>query len=449
MRMDIKAILDVDMVALESNDKLTLMLDLTAPQNPLSANRPGQAVQIVLDRSGSMNGAPLEAAKGSLLKLIDRLAPQDSFGLVAFDDSALVIAPLRTMADHDIHALRRVIADMYTGGSTDISAGYLLGLRELTRVGATGGSTLLLISDGHANAGEQDPKFFSDVASKSATQKVTTSSIGLGLGYDESILEALAQGGGGAHRFAGSIDEAIGAIAAEVDDLLDKAIVNAVLRFTPTDAISGAPSIEILQRLPYWMDGKTYVLQLGDLFSGENRRFVIDIDVPGIAALGLCTVADITIEYLNLADRQEISVSMPVNVNVVPGDVAAGRVADPVVRAERLIITAQSAKSLANIELFEGKTKDASKRLKDVAKGLRLEADKINEDEPRNIDSKARINAEADEMDLLAKTAEEHEIAYSSKRMTESFSKGSRGKNDRNIVDPNAPKDPKDPWANY
>ena len=449
MRMDIKAILDVDMVALESNDKLTLMLDLTAPQNPMAANRPGQAVQIVLDRSGSMDGAPLEAAKGSLLKLIDRLAPQDSFGLVAFDDTALVIAPMRPMADHDIHALRRAIAEMYTGGSTDISAGYLLGLRELTRVGATGGSTLLLISDGHANAGEQDPKFFSDVASKSATQKVTTSSIGLGMGYDESILEALAQGGGGAHRFAGSIDEAIAAIAAEVDDLLDKAIVNAVLRFTPTDAIAGAPSIEILQRLPYWMDGETYVLQLGDLFSGENRRFVIDIDVPGIAELGLCTIADITIEYLNLADRQEISVSMPVNVNVVPGDVAAGRVADPVVRAERLIISAQSAKSLANVELFEGKTKDASKRLKGVAKGLRLEADKISEDEPRNIDSKARINAEADEMDLLAKTAEEHEISYSSKRMTESFSKGSRGKNDRNIVDPNAPKDPKDPWANY
>ena len=197
------------------------------------------------------------------------------------------------------------------------------------------------------------------------------------------------------------------------------------------------------------MDGPTYVLQLGDLFSGENRRFVIDIDVPGIAALGLCTIADITIEYLNLADRQEISVSLPVNVNVVPGDVAAGRIADPVVRAERLIIGAQSAKSLANNELREGKVVEASNRLKGMAAGLRLEADKIIEDNPRTTDSKARIKAEADEMDLLAKTAEEHEILYSSKRMTESFSRGSRSKNDRNIVDPNLPKDPNNPWANY
>lgn len=93
--MNIKAILDVDMLAIESNDEITLMLDLTAPQNPLHANRDGQAVQIVLDRSGSMSGQPLAAAKNSLLRLVERLAPQDSFGLVAFDDSALVVIPTK------------------------------------------------------------------------------------------------------------------------------------------------------------------------------------------------------------------------------------------------------------------------------------------------------------------------------------------------------------------
>ncbi len=430
--MKVKALLDVDMVAMEATDKVTLMLDLTAPANPVHASRPGQCVQLVLDRSGSMSGQPLESAKGSILKLIDRLAPQDSFGLVAFDDQALVIAPTRTMADHAMPALRKAIREMSTGGSTDISTGYLLGLRELNRVQAVGGSTLLLVSDGHANAGEKDPKFFSEVSAKSATEKVTTSTIGLGNGYDETILEALAQGGGGAHRFAGTIDEAVGAIAAEVDDLLDKTVVNAVLRVTPTPALAGAPMIEVLQRLPYWKDGDTYVVQLGDLYSGENRRFVIDIPVPAMAALGLAHIADITIEYLDLAQRQEISVTMPVNVNVVPGDVAAGRISDPIVRAERLILEAQSAKTQAVEELRNGQTKEASTRLKGTAENLRREASLIPVTDDRSAESLAIIRAEADEIETLAQTAEFEDVAYSSKRMTESYSRKTRSRNVRN-----------------
>jgi Ca-activated chloride channel family protein len=436
--MHVKALLDVDMVAMESSDKVTLMLDLTAPANPAHATRPGQCVQVVLDRSGSMEGQPLDAAKGSLLKLVGRLAPQDSFGLVAFDDQALVIVPTRTMADHHMPSLRKAIRELRTGGSTDISAGYLMGLRELNRAQAAGGSTLLLISDGHANAGEQDPKFFTDVSSKSATEKVTTSTIGLGTGYDETILEALAQGGGGAHRFAGTIDEAVGAIAAEVDDLLDKSIVNAVLRVTPSAVLAGAPKIEVLQRLPYWIDGETYVVQLGDLYSGENRRFVIDIPVPAMAALGLATIADITIEYLDLAQRQEISVSMPVNINVVPGDVASGRVPDPIVRAERLILEAQTAKSLAVDELRNGKIKEASGRLKGTAATLRREASLIPVTDERSAQSLEIIRAEADEIDVLAATAENEDIHYSQKRMTESYSRKTRSRNIRNQeIDPN------------
>ena len=433
--MNVKAHLDVDLVALESTDHITLMLDLTAPISDLASKRAGQAVQVVLDRSGSMEGAPLESAKGSLLKLVDRLAPQDSFGLVAFDDQSLVIAPTRTMADHHLPSLRKAIREMQTGGSTDISSGYLMGLRELNRVNSASASTLMLISDGHANAGEQDPKVFANIATQSATKRITTSTIGLGTGYDETILESLAQGGGGQHRFASTIDEAVGAIAAEVNDLLDKSAVNAVLRVKPLAGSAGVPAIEVLQRLPYWKDGDTYVVQLGDLYAGENRRFVIDIQVPQMSALGLAKIAEITVEYLNLAEMIEVSVTMPVQVNVVPADIAAGRVADPIVRAERLIIEAQSEKALATDEIRAGKSKDAAFRLKGTAEKLRREASLIPANDERSAESLNIIIAEADEMESLAKSAEFDDANYSSKMMTQSFSKGTRSRKDR--INPN------------
>ena len=431
--MNVKAILDIDLVALESTEKVTMMLDMTAPITDAAKSRPGQAVEVVLDRSGSMSGAVFESAKESILKLIDRLAPQDSFGLVAFDDQALIIAPMRTMSDHDLPSLRQAVRQMQTGGQTDISAGYTMGLRELSRVATDAGATLLLISDGHANSGEQNPSVLAQIATTHAANKVTTSTIGLGTGYDEKILEALAQGGSGAHRFAYTIDEAIGAIAAEVDDLLEKSIVNAVMRFTPAPALTTNPRIEILQRLPHFKDGDTYVVQLGDLYAGENRRFVIDIEVPGMPALGLTTIADITLEYLDIATMQEISVSLPVQVNVVPDDVAKGRLADPIVRAERLILTAQTEKATAIEELRSGDNKKASSRLKSTAEHLRREASALRANDPRTAESLQIITSEADEMDALAKSAEYDDIAYSSKRLNENFSAKSRARMQRNI----------------
>jgi len=426
--MHVKAHLDLDLVALEAADQLTLMLDLTAPISDKAKNRAPQAIQVVLDRSGSMSGEPLESAKGSLLKLVDRLAPQDFFGLVAFDDAALVVVPMRPVQDHHIPSLRQAIRQLNTGGSTDISAGYLMGLRELTRVTTVGASTLLLISDGHANSGEQDPKILASIATKHATQRVTTSTIGLGNGYDEIILEALATGGGGAHRFASTIDEAVGAIAAEVSDLLDKSAVNALLRVKPVQGLTQPPQIQVIQRLPFWKDGEDYVVQLGDLYAGENRRFIIGLEVPGIAALGLAKVADIVVEYLNLAEMTEISVTMPVQVNVVPVDIAAGRIPDPIVRAERLIVEAQSEKVIATDEIRSGKSAIASKRLRGTAERLRREASNIPVTDSRSAESLEIIKTEAEEMDRLAGIAETEDDLHSVKRMHESYSRGTRSR---------------------
>ena len=440
--MKTKLILDTDLIAIELEDKVTLMVDLTAPVGEIQASRPARGVQICLDISGSMEGAPLASAKESILKLIDRLDKKDTFGMVIFDDTAKVAVPTKPLIDHDIAQLKKAIRKIQTGGSTDISAGFTLAMREASRAKLEGGTTLLTISDGHANAGERDPQFFADVAAKSATEKITSASIGLGNGYDETILEAIAQGGGGAHRFAADIDEAVGAIAAEVDDLLDKVIVNTALRFRPTAMAKGQPKIELLQRLPYWMDGQDYVVQLGDLYAGENRRFIILVDVPGIADLGLCKIADVTIEYTDLAARNEVSVTMPVNVNVVPGDQAAGRIEDPIVKAERMILQAQSEKAIATEEILQGNQKSATKRLKGTAANLRSHASEIRVVDERSAESLAIILEEAAEMDALAQTAEHEEIAYSSKRMRESYSRMTRSKKIRLNLDPDETTDP-------
>ena len=216
-----------------------------------------------------------------------------------------------------------------------------------------------------------------------------------------------------------------------MNDLLDKSAVNAVLRVKPVAGLTQAPQIQVLQRLPFWKDGEDYVVQLGDLYAGENRRFIIGLEVPGIAALGLTKVADIVVEYLNLAEMTEISVTMPVQVNVVPVDIAAGRVPDPIVRAQRLIVEAQSEKAAATDEIRAGKPTNATKRLKGTAEKLRREASLIPVTDERSAESLEIIKSEADEMERLAEIAETEDQLHSAKRMNESYSRMTRSRNFR------------------
>jgi len=203
--MHISTHLNIDMVALDQADQVTVLVELTAPENPDSAQRPGRTLMLLLDRSGSMSGSPLQGAKDAISALVRRLAPQDCFGLVTFDSQAQLVIPPMLMADHNMEALQSAVSNIHTGGSTDLSAGYLLALRETKRsLTATHhtGATVLLISDGHANAGITDPNKIRDLAAKALAGTITTSTLGLGLGYDEYLLREITTGGNGNHSFA-------------------------------------------------------------------------------------------------------------------------------------------------------------------------------------------------------------------------------------------------------
>lgn len=345
--MKINALLDVNVVAHEAEDEVAVLLELEAPTAVPDARRPQASLQVVLDRSGSMYGAPLEGAKKALVALVRRLEPTDNFGLVAFDDSAQVVVPAAPLTDKE-----RVIAQIEAvrpGGSTDLSAGYLRGLREIRRVARHGG-TVLVISDGHVNAGICDVDDFDSITSKAYADGIVTSTLGYGDGYDETLLSAIARSGSGNHVFADNPDAAGAAIAGEVDGLLNKVVQALAL------TVTFEPSVEFLRLyndLPAQRIGPDRVMiELGDLFSAEARKLLLKLKVPALASLGLARVANLDLAYVELPGLVEQAVSLPITVNVVPGDEAAGRVPHPTVRSELLFQEAQAVKRQAS-EAFE------------------------------------------------------------------------------------------------
>lgn len=340
---------DVDVVAVEQDDQVTVMLELVAPTAQTDKPRPAATVQVVLDRSGSMDGERLAAAKEALVRLVDRLDPTDRFGVVAFDDEVQVVVPAGGLADK--HAARHAIASLVTGGMTNLSGGLLRGMQEARRVATNGGATLLLLSDGHANAGETDPVRLAGVTAGARDHGITTTTVGIGMDYDELLLAEVARGGQGSHVFAEHGDGAAAAVVGEIEGLLTKTVQAASLVIRPDGAVD---TVTVWNDLPAQPIDGGIMVELGDLWAGEQRKLVVSFAVPAKAALGLAQIAELEIRYVALPDFVEQTVTLPVNVNVVPGDHAAGRIPDPQVRTELVYQQVQDAKRKAADALRDG-----------------------------------------------------------------------------------------------
>ncbi|MFD3688896.1 VWA domain-containing protein [Nocardiopsis sp. NPDC058631] len=348
--MHLSALLDFDAVPLDSDDAVSVLLDITAPEREEDTARPPATLQVVLDRSGSMGGSRLEGAVRALRGLVDRLAPSDNFGVVSFDDQARVEIPSGPLTDR-AEAHRRIRA-LRAGGGTDLSSGLLRGVQEARRAGGERGATLLLISDGHANQGVTAHDLLRQVASDAYAHGVTTTTLGYGLGFDEALLGAVADGGSGSALFAENPDTAGGLIAQEAEYLLAKTAQAVSLRVPvgPRLRAVGVVGEMPSHRLP---DGSV-VVELGDFHSGERRRLLLRLEVPGLSSLGTVTVTSLEATYVDPATLATYTATLPVTVDVVPGEQAAARVPRPEVRTEESLQRAQTAKREAGEALRRG-----------------------------------------------------------------------------------------------
>jgi Ca-activated chloride channel family protein len=349
-----------------------------------------------------MRGELLAAAKRALESLVGRLDPADAFGLVVFDDDVLVPVPAGRLADKA--AALEAIRGVSPGGMTNLSGGYLRGLQEARRVTGAAGATVVLLSDGHANAGILDRRKLEGVAAAGRQGGMTTATIGLGLDYDDRLLSALASGGAGGHHFALDGDAAGAALAQEVDHLLARVAQAVSLVIRPASSV---PGFTLWNDLPVAGLEDGVMVELGDFHSGEQRSILLGFDVPGMPALGAVSICELELRWVDIASMTEKVATLPVNVNVVPGDAAAGRVPVGKVRDELAFLKLQRTKRAAADRLSEGDAPGAaammrgaaddagrapSSALREEAAVLRRLADEATERDPRVAAKTARAD---------------------------------------------------------
>jgi Ca-activated chloride channel family protein len=251
----------------------------------------------------------------------------------------------------DKAAVRERVAAIFPGGMTNFSGGLLRGLQEAERAMDGAGATCIVLSDGYANQGVVDHDALGTLTAGARRKGISTSTIGLGLDYDEGLLTAVSRGGAGDAHFAEDGDAAGAALAGEVDGLLERVAQAATVTIRPTGDVDKVTLFNDLDAAP--VEGGI-MIELGDFFAGEERKLLLELEVPAMAGLGLAQIAEIELRWVELPSLTQKTVTLPLHVNVLPGDEAAGRIPNPVVHSERAFQTAQQAKRDAATAMRHG-----------------------------------------------------------------------------------------------
>ncbi len=356
---------------------LGLMLEITAPVAPVieAATHKAKALVFVIDRSGSMSGGRLESVKAVLEETLPRLNPEDHIAIISFDDTAVVNLPLATIKDLDLKNVRKIISDIHSGGSTNLEAGYRLGLKEAEKVTDGVETTVILLSDGQANAGETNPEVLGHIATAATEHLVTTSTIGIGSGYDENVLGALADGGNGNHIAGITQGEAVDGLQSEIDGLLTKTMIDVTIEIVIGPDFTGNGSkIKAGRKMKKWEYARTQVKALlGDLSSGEEKNvfFNIVLDAHKMATPGVKQGLQVTYSYTDVLTGQRVSNSETFEIELVSQEQWVEPERDQDIMAELQLVRNQDIMQEA-MELFtQGKNKEAKALLE--AAGLAMD----------------------------------------------------------------------------
>ena len=311
------AALSSEKVLFKGNGELYVSVDLEA-RDAAVTTRPPMNIAIVIDHSGSMQGEKIARAREAAIGLIERLGPDDRAAVVQYDDDAQLMVPMTPADAAGRSRLTRAIGAIQDAGGTNLGGGLTLGRDEIMRnLEPSRVNRVILLSDGNANVGITDIPSLARLASDASERGVRITTIGLGLDYNEDLMEQVADHGRGQYYYVKDASGLDTVFAGELKALQGTVAKAAELRLTPV--CSGVEIAEIYG-YPMRREGQTVVVPLADLAGGDRRKVVARLKVP-TAAMGAAKVLSAAFEFAPASGgaRQHVEALVGVEVS---GDAA-------------------------------------------------------------------------------------------------------------------------------
>lgn len=271
------------------------------------SGRPPARVCFCIDVSGSMNDeGKLSVAKSGVIKYLEWLEPTDYVAVVTFAKKAKVAVPMQPAVNRG--EIARKVMSLKAEGHTNLYDGIRLAYAVVEGVEVEGGRSLLdrllgrraeqvqlpskssvkrivLLTDGVPTIGVMDPENYRKIGFQFRRLGITVTAAGIGIEYDDKILEALSTSSGGIWRHVLASDELIRFFEESATEIRSVVIPNLELLISPSEGVQLIDAYRVgdaVTRIDIerTKEDGSVVIPFEDLRRDVKQRVVVKIRVP-------------------------------------------------------------------------------------------------------------------------------------------------------------------------
>jgi Ca-activated chloride channel homolog len=324
-------------------------------------------VALVLDRSGSMQGARIVAAKEAARMALARLNRDDTLSVVMFNNLVDVLQPAGRVGERTEYVREKISAIKAEGG-TAIYAGVSEGAAQVRRnLNPRLVNRVILMSDGQANVGPSSPRELGELGREIASKGVSVTTIGLGDAYNEDLMQRLASASDGNHAFAKEPEDLLKFFNAEFGDAMSIAAQDITITI---EVNANFKAKRVLSR-DAEINGQKINVRLNNLQSDNERYVVIELENSSGLAEGKSAIADVNVDYVDIDTGQRAQTRASVEARVsASASEAAASVNKPVAAQAAAQIATEETKRAVEMR-DKGDVAGAKRKLEDNAQFLK------------------------------------------------------------------------------
>jgi Ca-activated chloride channel homolog len=226
----------------------------------------------VVDKSGSMDGTPLELVRKSLAVMARQLKPSDQLTIVLYGDESHVHLQTTRADRAGVARILESIGAIASAGSTSMEAGLRLGydIAHTTAPAFAGRTRLILFTDERPNTDATDAESFMGMAEAASRNGVGLTTVGVGVQFNAELATRIGSVRGGNLYFLRHEEDVRELFTGQLDYMVSELAHDLRLTITPAAGLKVSGVYGVPGQLLGWQNGNQIQITLPTVFL-DNR----------------------------------------------------------------------------------------------------------------------------------------------------------------------------------